>query len=116
MLAYLVKRSFYFTNLVKWTGHDATLPDKKKIELYLPLLEKEIELVRPKYIVTFGLMPFTSLVKEKIKLSEYYDEVMSSELRFYRYESVPVIPCYFPVGRGNPKRAVEMLRKINELK
>jgi len=120
VLNFLKSKSFYFTNIVKWTGFDATLPDSKKIKLFLPILEREIEIVQPKYIVTFGLIPFENMTNQKIKLIDYYSEVMKSQkLRFFDMEyngfKTKVIPCYFPVGRGNPKKAVEILRLIDSL-
>ncbi|MEK6841443.1 MAG: uracil-DNA glycosylase family protein [Nanoarchaeota archaeon] len=120
VLKFLIKKEFYFTNLVKWTGLDATLPESEKIKLFLPILEKEIEIVQPKYIVAFGLMPFYSLTKQKIKLLDYYhDVVKNGNLKSYNLSvsltHSKVIPCYFPTGRGNPKRAVELLQLVKKL-
>ena len=120
VLDLLNAKSLYVTNIVKWTGHDATLPDAEKIKLFLPILEREIELVQPEYIVTFGLIPFENITHQKIKLREYYDDVMGSKtLRFFETlignKTFKIIPCYFPVGRGDPKRAVELLKMINNL-
>ena len=116
VLNFLQKQEFYITNIVKWTGEDATLPDSEKINLFLPTLEKEIEIVQPEYIVTFGLIPFERLTKQKIKLKDYYSEVINSKkLKFYLFKSSKIIPCYFPVGRGDPKKAVEILKLVNEL-
>ncbi len=112
--SHLTERGFYFTNIVKWTGEDAALPNNDKIKTFLPVLQKEIELVDPEYIVTFGLIPFNALVGEKIKLGDYYDAVNAEgQIKLYKFKlnckSYNVIPCYFPVGRGNPKRATEIL-------
>ena len=79
---------------------------------------REIELVQPKYIVTFGLIPFESITGRKIKLGDYYSKVMENKkLEFFEANcnsfKAKVIPCYFPVGRGNPKKAIELLRLIN---
>lgn len=115
---FLISKSFYFTNIVKWTGNDAALPDSTKIRLFFPILRKEIELVKPKNIVTFGLIPFERLTGKKIKLGEYYEQSMVSKrispfvLKIGKHPTL-VFPCYFPVGRGNPKRAVELLRLLN---
>ena len=111
---HLSYRDFYFTNLVKWTGENADLPNSHKVKLFLPILKKEIELVNPRFVVTFGQIPFSALTNEVIKLGDYYDESVSSgSLRTFslvvenkRYE---VIPSYFPVGRGNPKRGTKIL-------
>ncbi len=118
VLNFLKSRSFYFTNIVKWTGSDATLPNSVKIKLFLPILEREIEIVQPQHIVTFGLIPFESMTNKKIKLADYYSDVMKrKKLRIFdmKYNSfkTKIIPCYFPVGRGDPKKAVEILKLID---
>ena len=116
--SYIEEKELYFTNLVKWTGENGNLPDKIKIKLFLPILKREISLVNPTYIVCFGLMPFQALVKEKLKLIDYYNSCVShSALSFYtvdienKYYSI--MPCYFPVGRGDPKRATMLLRLLD---
>ena len=38
VLNFLKSKSFYFTNIVKWTGANATLPNSEKIKLFLPIL------------------------------------------------------------------------------
>ena len=110
-------RQFYFTNIVKWTGENADLPNTQKINTFLPILQKEIELVNPEYIVTFGLIPFNALVKHKIKLEDYHRKLVN-ENKLGTYELIienrnyKIIPCYFPVGRGNPKRATQILKLL----
>lgn len=120
VLKFLDKKELYLTNIVKWTGHDANLPDSNKTNLFLPILEREIEMIQPEYIIAFGLIPFQGLTKQKIKLSEYYSDVISEqELKFYEVEvrsvRAKVIPCYFPVGRGDRKKAVEILKLLDSI-
>lgn len=117
VLEFLKRKGFYFTNIVKWTGHNASLPESKKIKLFLPVLKREIGIVRPKCIVTFGLIPFVNLTKQSIRLSDYYQRAVKSRtLQGYSLKldgfRTSVIPCYFPIGRGNPKRAIELLKLI----
>lgn len=120
VLDFLKSRSFYFTNIVKWTGHDATLPDSEKIKLFLPILEREIEIVQPAFIITFGLIPFEHITKQKIKLLDYYADVIkngklkSYEMHFGKH-TTKIIPCYFPIGRGDPKKAVAILKLLDTL-
>ena len=116
---FLRERGFYLTNLVKWTGPDGSLPDRAKISLFLPLMIREVEIVAPKYLVTFGSLPFKYLTGGDVKLGDYYDQVVRDGLR---PEEMPigssktkVIPCYFPVGRGNPRRATAILKLLNLL-
>lgn len=117
VLDFLKSKSFYFTNIVKWTGSDASLPGSEKINLFMPILEEEINIVQPEYIVTFGLIPFEHLAKQKIKLQDYYSDTMqSSKLKAFDViissRRQKIIPCYFPVGRGNPKKAVDILKLL----
>ncbi|MBI2620745.1 hypothetical protein HYW61_00775 [candidate division WWE3 bacterium] len=112
--SHLNDHSFYFTNIVKWVGESGDLPDTHKIKTFLPILLREIELVNPEYIVTFGLIPFNALINEPIKLGEYYDEsIKNNTLKTFSLnigsKNLKIIPCYFPVGRGNPKRAAKLL-------
>jgi len=120
VLSFLKQKDIYLTNIVKWTGHDATLPDSEKIRLFLPVLKREIKIVRPEYVITFGLIPFEKLTGQKIKLSEYYSDAMRcGRLKHFDLQlgsiNTKVIPCYFPVGRGDPKRATELLKFVNKL-
>ncbi len=113
----LRRRKLYFTNIVKWTGEDGTLPDRKKIALFLPSFLEEIAIIKPKIIVTFGLIPFEALSKKKITLSEYYANFINGKRTSYtvaNIEEIPLIPCFFPVGRGDPRRATEMLGIIRK--
>lgn len=120
VLDFLKSKSFYFTNLVKWTGSDATLPDSKKIKLFLPLLEKEIEIVQPEYIISFGQIPSEKLTGQKIILGDYYNEIIKNKnIKFFSRRFGPfktqIIPRYFPIGRGNPNRAIEILKLIRKI-
>lgn len=120
VLKFLQNKCLYLTNVVKLTGRDAALPDSEKIKLFLPILKKEIEIVHPEYIVTFGLMPFEKLTGQKIKLAKYYSGVMrNKKLNFYDVQinsiKARIIPCYFPVGRGNPKKAIRILKLVSSL-
>ncbi|NIT04569.1 hypothetical protein GTO10_06790 [Candidatus Saccharibacteria bacterium] len=118
---FMKRESLYITNLVKRTGSDASLPDAGMTKLFIPVIQREIELVQPTYIVSFGLIPFERLTGRKIKLGDYYLEVVGEgslkafDLSMGSNLKPRVIPCYFPVGRGNPARAVEILKLLHDL-
>ncbi len=114
----LKSRKLYLTNIVKCTGEDATLPTTSKINSQLHLFEKEVALVNPKVIISFGLLPTKALLKQDVKMSELYKEVLGSRKpKLYEIKingkAYKVSPCYYPIGRGNPKQAVEMLEVLN---
>lgn len=115
VLQFLKKNGLYLTNIVKNTRYNADLPKADQINLYLPIFKKEIELVSPEYIIAFGLIPINALLKEKIKLSEYYKLVnKKNSLIFYKTKinskTFKLIPCYYPIGRGNPGKAIKILK------
>jgi len=121
VLTYLRKKGLYLTNIVKNTGHNADLPKADQINLYLPIFKREIELVNPDYIVALGLIPINALLKENIKLADYYETVRKKgKIITYNLDinskQYKLIPCYYPIGRGNPAKAIEILRLINDIR
>jgi len=118
VLRFLRRHNYYFTNVVKLTGTTAKLPTARQIKLFLPILQREIELVQPTYIITFGVIPFERLAKKKIRMKDYYHTLMETKhVHVWNvtigYFHGKITPCYFPMGRGEPKKAVEMLRMIH---
>jgi uracil-DNA glycosylase len=79
------------------------------------LLWREIELVRPRRIVAFGILPFRHLTGRAIRLDHYFS-LMERRGSIEYVPALrgrwPVAPCYFPVGRGNPRRATFILRLL----
>jgi len=118
----LDKAGVYLTNIVKRSYRGPQLPDKGMVKMFLPILLKEIEIVQPLCIVTFGGFPFFYLTGNRLKLDEYYRSINEKDpLGGFSLpicsRSCRVVPCYFPVGRGSPARATEILRRLwNELK
>ena len=83
------------------------------------MLFKEIEIVNPKLIVALGQIPFRAITNQNIKLSEFYKrQKKSSNLILFDSRQIngrtyKVFPCYFPVGRGRRKEAIELLGILN---
>jgi uracil-DNA glycosylase len=114
--AAVAHEGLYITNLVKRTGPNADLPTPALVTAFRDLLIRELQIVRPAAVVTFGAIPFKALTGESIRLSEELNRARSSG--FVRAHAaaeleLPVYPCWFPVGRGKPAAAIEMLRLIH---
>jgi hypothetical protein len=114
----LADHGVYITNLVKCTQPHSFYPEKTAIRQDLPLLLQEIAAVDPRYIVTFGQMPFRALTGRDIRLKEQLEDVQAGKYRPLRCPDIggrarDILPCYFPVGRGNQRKALEMLLHIN---
>jgi DNA polymerase len=108
-------RGLYLTNLVKWTGPNGDLPRAHLVKAYTGLLRRELELLRPRAVVTFGALPYRALTGEQVRLGSVLATLREHDILYSRQLGglqCQVYPCYFPVGRGDPKAATEILRAI----
>lgn len=114
----LNSKGYYMTNVVKCTKQNADLPTTKEIKQQTKLFHEEISIINPKLIITFGLIPFKELTGINIKLKDHLENQRKNK-EIITYDSIPIknkvykiFPCYFPVGRGNPKQATELLSRL----
>lgn len=110
----LVKNGVYMTNLVKCAQFHPKNPPLNIIQEDLPLLFEEINEVGPRYIITFGVLPFRVISGKSIRLTDVLDAIRDGNYPPFKSRDIlgkkyDVLPCYFPIGRGNPKKAVEIL-------
>ena len=76
------------------------------------LLAEEIRIVKPRKIIAFGGLVYKTLTGKNIKLTEYWNgHKKENNFEIISGLKISVTPCYFPIGRGNPKKAVEVLKK-----
>lgn len=103
----------YLTNLVKQTAPNGDAPSAFLVNTYYPFLVDELKIIRPRAIVTFGLLPYKTLTGQTVRLRDCLDtatvggQLVSSSCMFATQTSV--YPCYFPTGRGNPSKAAKLL-------
>ena len=101
----------FITNLGKCTQIDARpLPDEV-LKKYLDLLLKEIEIVNPKVIITFGNQVSSIILDEKISVSQSRKKEYSLDVNSKTYK---VFPVYYPVGNGifNMDKSIEDIKWI----
>jgi len=113
----LAANGAYLTNLIKCTQVHPENPTKDIIKEDLPLLKEEINIVSPKYIITFGKLPFKFMTNREIRLKDCLDKLSKGKYRSFKSINIlgktyEILPCYFPVGRGNPNKALEVLKYI----
>lgn len=105
------KNKYFITNLGKCTQIDAReLPDAVYKE-YLHLLEKEIDIIKPKVIILFGNQVSSIVLNEKISVSKTRKKAYQKEINGHPYRFYPV---YYPVGNGrfNIDKAIEDIKWI----
>lgn len=100
------KHKFFITNLGKCTQIDARPLKDNVYKEYLELLLKEIDIVKPKKIITFGNQVSSILLNKKISVSACRKEKFDLEVNNKIY---PTYPVYYPVGNGyfNIDKAIE---------
>ncbi len=116
----MAQQSVYITNIVKWAGLDAALPEREKIKLYTPLLLDELNAIESDIVVAFGQLTYDALMRG-LNISGYpsFRDANETMLSTNLVNGVDtkigkVIPCYFPVGQGikNRPKALKILRML----
>ena len=101
----------FITNLGKCTQIDARPLADNVLEKYLDLLFKEIDIIQPKVIITFGNQVSSIILNKKIAVSENRKISHNLEINKKIYK---VYPVYYPVGNGifNIDKSIEDIKWI----
>lgn len=101
----------YITNLGKCTQNDAKPLSNKVFKEYLKLLEEEIDIIKPKIIITFGNQVSSILLNKPISVSKCRKESYTTNFLKKEYK---VYPVYYPVGQGmrNIDLAIKDIKSI----
>lgn len=106
------KHNYYLTNLGKCTQLDARpLPDRVYVK-YKKLLFKEIEIINPKVIVTFGNQVSSIVLDRKISVSSSRKKYYLQNINGKEYK---VYPVFYPVGNGS-KNIDKVIEDLNYIK
>jgi len=114
----ILKNNLFITNIVKCTFGHSSYPTQDYFEYYKEILKNELEIVKPRYIITFGQLSFKFLTGKNLTFSSFFTHENYYKIHFKENLSsfkIPVLPCYFPVGRGKPKDSISILKIYNSL-
>lgn len=95
----LKRDDIYITNIVKDRPTSNRDPKPEEIALYSPFLDRQIEIIKPKVIVTLGrfsmeyIMKKFNLENELDIISKIHGKVFESETNFGK---IKIIPLYHP--------------------
>ena len=105
------KYKYFITNLGKCTQIDARVLPNLVYSQYLDLLCKEIEIINPKTIITFGNQVSSIILDRNISVSQCRKQNFSKNIAGKNYK---VYPVYYPIGNGmmNIDKAIEDLDYI----
>lgn len=105
------KYKYFITNLGKCTQTDAKeLPNSVYLD-YLHLLNKEIEIIKPKVIILFGNQVSSIVLNESISVSKCRKQKYQLNINSNGYNCYSV---YYPVGNGrfNIDKSIEDIKWI----
>ena len=109
----LIRNKLFLTNVVKCCYDHSAYPSNRVIKDQTKILVEEIRIVNPKKIVAFGGLVYKILTGKNIKLAEHWNkQKIGNDSEIISGLKISVIPCYFPIGRGNPKKAAEIMRRF----
>ena len=94
----LMRKDFYIANIVKCRPPMNRDPGPEEIETCRAFLEKQIEIIAPKVIMTLGRIAVQTLMDNpKLKIT-------SIRGKFFDYKGIPVMPTFHPAYLiRNPK-------------
>jgi len=104
-------RGSYLTNLAKCTQSDAKPLSDQVFREYLELFEREISIVQPTRIITFGNQVSSVFLGQQINVSKCRGTAFTKTIA---NQPFPVYPTYYPVGQGmrNLPLVISDLKKL----
>lgn len=105
------RHKYFITNLGKCTQKNAQVIPNSVYTQYLNLLCKEIEIINPKIIITFGNQVSSIILGTNISVSKCRKQGFSKNISGKEYK---IYPVYYPVGNGimNIDKAIEDITYI----
>jgi DNA polymerase len=96
------REDVYITNIVKDRPHDNRDPEPHEIELYAPFLDRQLEIIKPKVIVTLGRFSMAYIMK-KFGLEHELKSISALHGTVHQSNSllsfpVTIIPMYHPAA------------------
>jgi len=110
----LDRKDVYITNIVKDRPTNNRDPKSDEIELYAPFLDRQIEIIQPKIIVTLGRFSMEYIMK-RYGLTEKFDSI--SKIHGHKFETdfsygkVFVLPLYHPAVAVYNNNLLDGLKK-----
>ena len=107
------KHKYFITNLGKCTQTDARILPNSVYTEYLELLLKEIEIINPKIIITFGKQVSSIVLNQNISVSKCRKQRFVKTIEGKEYK---IYPVYYPIGNGmmNIDKAIEDIKFVIE--
>jgi len=114
----MTREDIYITNAIFWRPPANRNPNQEELELCKPFLEKHIQLVNPKIIVTLGGVSTKLLLNLSESISIIRGDIYDYTNKFLN-KTIPCLPTFHPAyllrSHGQKKYAWEDLKKLKDL-
>jgi len=111
------RESVYVTNIVKDRPPMNRDPLPDEIKIYAPFLDRQIEIIQPKVIVTLGRFSMEYIlkkfqIKENRSISQIHGDVFETNTNFGK---IKIIPLYHPAVAIYNRNEIDILKKDFEV-
>jgi DNA polymerase len=91
----LKREDIYIANVVKCRPPNNRDPKPEEVQACWPWLEKQIEIIKPKLIITLGRHSLNRFIPE-VSIGEYRGRVLRREIK--GLGKIVLLPCYHPAA------------------
>jgi len=106
----LDRKEVYVTNIVKDRPPQNRDPLPEEIAQYGPFLDRQIEILKPKVIVTLGRYAMDYILR-LYNLEDKLEPISSAHGKSYKAENVDIVPLYHPAAAIYNRQLIETLKK-----
>lgn len=106
----LKREEVYITNIVKRRPPENRDPSLKEIEAYRPYLERQLEIIKPKIIVSLGRFALNYFFPD-LKISEAQGRMFDYELGPENKVKVKILPIFHPAAAFRKKETLKEFKK-----
>lgn len=108
------RSSVYITNIVKDRPPENRDPTAEEIECYAPFLDRQLELIRPKVVVTLGRHAMNHLMK-RYNLEFDLEPISIAHGKIYEtrapFGTIRIVPQYHPAAAIYNRQLIDTLKK-----
>ena len=110
----IAREAVYITNIVKDRPPENRDPLPNEIEIYGPFLDRQIEIIRPKVIVTLGRYSMQYIMR-KFDLEFELEPISKAHGKSYEattsYGTIHIVPQYHPAAAIYNRELIETLKQ-----
>lgn len=106
----LSRDDIYIANIIKCRPPENRRPEKEEIEQCEPYLQKQIDLIKPKFILALGLTAVDALLKTKNKMGDIRGKILT-------YRNTTMLATYHPAALlRNPNWKKDTWQDVKQLR